>query len=107
MREKFKKKKRVAGKRRSRISNVISLDLHYRMKCQSCGTEAPCPSCAVCGALLVTVLRDSPHGKVTMDELRKRVREVIHAWEHKHLDEADIRALKAALSKAQQESEER
>lgn len=37
-----------------------------------------------------------------MDELRKRVREVIHAWEHKHLDEADIRALKAALSAPEQ-----
>lgn len=48
----------------------------------------------------------SPH--LAQDEgLRKAAQDVVHAWEHKHCDDADINALKAALAAPLPEGEPR
>jgi hypothetical protein len=51
---------------------VISQDFNYRMKCQSCGTEVACSSCAVCGALLVEVISDLDKTSGVPEDLLKQ-----------------------------------
>ena len=44
-----------AGTTPAEAVNNADNDRGWRMFCQSCGTDAPCPNCEVCGALLTMV----------------------------------------------------
>ena len=44
-----------AGTTPTAAVNYAAIDRGWRMFCQSCGTDAPCPNCEVCGALLTMV----------------------------------------------------
>jgi hypothetical protein len=61
--------------------NYLSEDRGYRMRCQSCQTESPCPSCGTCGALLIDVIdNDSPEvlATVTYNPGSGKVTEKLH-----------------------------
>ena len=76
-----------------------------RMKCQSCGTEAPCPSCADCGAVLAQVVRDTPQPAAepvegVVDFVAQEICKVIHGHSLANVTSQEVVSCRKAATAA-------